>query len=256
MPNLKGKRALVTGASRGVGFGIAKALASAGAEIIATARNDERLERLRREIESDGGKASIIPGDLATRQGARDVARKAGYIDILVNNAASTTATFTSSLTEDDSGWDYEYALNFLAPVTLMQCLVPGMATRGNGVVINISSIAAQRPNPSRAPYAASKAALEAVSRASAIEFAPHGVSINCVALGVTDTEALQETLSNEGGITLEMAGKAAPIGRVNRVSEIAAVCLLLASGEVAALTGTVITVDGGITAGTYNPMF
>lgn len=151
MFSLNGKRALVTGASRGVGFGIARSLASAGAEIIATARSEERLARLRREIENDGGAISIIPGDLATRKGARDVARQAGDIDILVNNAASTTATFASSLMEDDAAWDYEHALNFLAPVTLMQCLVPGMANRGNGVVINISSIAVQRPNPSRA---------------------------------------------------------------------------------------------------------
>lgn len=257
MFELNGKRALITGASRGVGFGVAKAFASAGAEVIATARNEQRLDVLHDEIESEGGKVSIIAGDLSTRKGAREVARQAGNVDILVNNAASTTAKFPSSLAEDDAGWDYEHAVNFMGPITLMQSLVPAMARRGAGAVINISSIAAQRPEPYRTPYAASKAALEVASRAAAIEFAPKGVSINCVALGVTDTEALTETLESMGaGITTEMAGMAAPLGRVNKVSEIAAICLLLASGEAAAMTGSVLTVDGGVTAGTYNPMF
>jgi len=252
MFSLKGKRALITGASRGAGFGIAKAFAAAGAELVATGRNERGLQNLRREIEAAGGKVVIVPGDLATRTGARDVARRSGAVDVLINNAALATGKSQSLLVQDDELWDLEFALNVIAPVTLMQSLVPGMVERGRGVVINISSIAAHRPNPRNVPYGASKAALEVVSRGAAIELAPKGVRVNAVALGLTDTEALHEGLGK--GITVEDVGRMfAPIGRVTKVSEVAALCVLLASDEVAAITGTVITMDGGITAGTYD---
>jgi gluconate 5-dehydrogenase len=252
MLSLKGRRALITGASRGAGFGIAKAFAAAGAEVVVTARNEQRLQTLRLEIETTGGKVTVVPGDLATRAGAREVARRCGEVDILINNAALATGKSHSLLAQDDELWDREFALNVIAPVTLIQSLVPGMVQRGHGVVINISSIAAQRPNPRNVPYGASKAALEVASRAVAIELAPKGVRVNALALGLTDTEALHEGLV--GGITVEQVGRMfVPTGRVTKVSEVAALCLFLADDAAAAITGTVITIDGGITAGTFD---
>jgi NAD(P)-dependent dehydrogenase (short-subunit alcohol dehydrogenase family) len=252
MFDLTGKRALVTGASRGAGYGIAKMLASAGAEIVATARNENGLRSLQRDISAAGGKAHIEAGDLSTRASAREVARRCGQVDILVNNAALTSAKYQSTLVKDDAYWDLEFALNTIAPITLMQECVPGMIDRGRGSVINISSISAQRPNALHAPYAASKAALEAASKAAALEFSPRGVRVNVVAFGMTNTEALHEALANN--ITVEEMGKMfAPIGRATEVAEVAALCLFLAADESAAITGQVITIDGGVTAGMYD---
>jgi len=251
--NLKGKRALVTGASRGAGFGIAKAFAAAGAEIVATARNHDRLEKLRREIEADGGKATTIPGDLSTRAGARGVAKQCGDVDILVNNAGVAVGKWQRFLEQDDASWDYEFGLNVIGPVTLMQELVPGMIRRGQGRIINISSVAAARPTPDRAPYSASKAALEAASKSAAIDLGPQGIRVNVVALGITKTEALDETLG--GGMTVEEVGrKFTPIGHVATVPEVAATCLFLASDVADSINGIVLTIDGGSTAGNFDP--
>lgn len=254
MSSLMGKRALVTGASRGAGYGIARAFAGAGAEVIGTARSADKLERLRNEIEAAGGKCIVIPADLGTRAGAQEVARRCGEVDVLVNNAALTLGIYESLLDQDYEDWDKEFALNVTAPITLMKELVPGMVTRGWGRVINISSIAASRPNPQHVAYAASKAALEAASKATAIDFAPHGVRVNVVALGLTDTDALHEHQVLQGGLTIDDIGwMATPIGRVGKISEVAALCLFLAGDEADSITGIVITVDGGTTAGTFN---
>jgi NAD(P)-dependent dehydrogenase (short-subunit alcohol dehydrogenase family) len=253
MSSLQGKRALVTGASRGVGFAVAKALATAGAEVVATARNEDGLARLRREVEAAGGTLITLPGDLTTREGAREVAGRAGEIDVLVNNAAVTAASYASLLTETDAAWDLQFGINLFAPVVLMQALVPGMMRRGGGAVINISSSGAHRPSPLHAPYSASKGALEIVSKAAAVDFGPHGVRVNCIALGLTDTEALRATLGDSATAD-EVGRKINPIGRATKVAEVAALCLLLAGEDCGAMTGAVIALDGGVTAGDFTP--
>jgi NAD(P)-dependent dehydrogenase (short-subunit alcohol dehydrogenase family) len=153
---------------------------------------------------------------------------------------------------KDDAYWDLEFALNVIAPVTMMQEFVPGMIKRGRGVVINISSISAQRPNALHAPYGASKAALEVASKAAALEFSPLGVRVNVVAFGMTDTEALTEALANNISVA-EMGKMFAPIGRATKVEEVAGLCVYLSSDVAAAITGAVITIDGGVTAGMYD---
>jgi NAD(P)-dependent dehydrogenase (short-subunit alcohol dehydrogenase family) len=251
--DLSGKSVLVTGASRGAGFGIARAFAGAGAEVIATGRNLSGLQRLRDEVTGVAGTILPLAGDLSTRAATREIARQAGNIDILVNNAALTTSPRQSLVDCNDDTWDREFAVNVVAPVTLMQALVPGMIARGGGVVINISSIAVKRPHPLNAAYAASKAALETASKAAAVDFAPHGVRVNVVQLGLTDTDALHELLPP--GLTAAQLGQMlVPRGRVTLVSEVAALCLFLASEGAAAISGAVITVDGGGTAGTFEP--
>ena len=254
MPDLKGKRVLVTGASRGVGYGIAKTFAAAGAEVIGAARSADKLERLRSEIEAAGGKFSAVPGDLSTREGVRAIVRRCGEIDILINNAAYITGKWESLLDQDDAEWDMEFAVNVVAPITLIKELVPGMVKRGWGRVINISSTAASKPVPLLVAYSASKAALEAASQATAIDFAPHGVRVNVVELGITDTEAMQDNPFLAGGLTIEDGGwMSTPIGRVTNVNEVAAVCLFLVSDEADAIAGSIIRVDGGQLAGQFN---
>ena len=256
MTGVRGKRVLVTGASRGVGYGVAKAFAAAGADVVATGRNAGRLEKLKTEIEAGGGTAMIVAADLLSRDAARGVARAAGEIDILINNAAITHAPLNSALQEDDAGWDQQFAVNTIGPVTLMQALIPGMMRRGWGAVINISSIAAQRPSANLPHYAASKAAMEAASRAIAIDVAAHGVSVNCIELGLTRTEAMDDmfALGFFGAApSLEAVERMnGPAGRATQISEVAEFCLFLASDKTGTLTGTVIPLDAGTTAGTF----
>ncbi|MBU6266888.1 MAG: SDR family oxidoreductase [Sphingomonadales bacterium] len=249
--HLPGKRALVTGAGRGTGRAIALALARAGVQVYATGRNAAALTALADAASGLPGSIDAIPGDLATRAGARAIAARCEDLDILVNNAALTNAPRESLLDQADETWDAEFAINVVAPVTLMQALVPGMIRRGGGSVINISSIAARRPNPLHTAYAASKGALEIVTYASAVDFARHNVRVNAIQLGLTDTEALHEQLPP--GFTPQAAGRIfTPMGRVGGADEVAAMCLLLASDAAAAATGTVITMDCGSTAGTF----
>lgn len=252
MLQLKGRRALITGASRGAGFGIAKAFAGAGAEVVATARTAQNLEKLRSEVEAAGGKVTVVPGDLGTRQGARQIARQSGDIDILINCAAFTDVKWQPFLVEDDAGWDAEFAVNLTAPVTLMQALMPGMVKRKFGVVINISSTGAHRPNPLHAAYSASKGALEIVSQAAALEVARHGVRVNVIGLGLTDTEALHASVGDDAAVAA-MGKMLVPVGRANTVSEVAGTCLFLASDAAATIAGAILMVDGGITAGIFD---
>ena len=180
MSSLAGKRVLVTGASRGAGHGIARAFAAAGAEVIATARSADKLAQLQALITADGGRCAFIPGDLATRAGVRAIAAQCGEIDVLVNNAALTLGANVSLLEQTDADWDMEFAINVTAPITLMQALVPGMIARGAGRVINISSIAAARPNPHHVAYAASKAASDHLVRAYCHTFGLPVLTTNC----------------------------------------------------------------------------
>ena len=247
--DLSGQRALVTGASRGVGAAIARAFAAEGAEVVIAARNEARLEEVRRAIEAAGGKAQVLSGDLATRSAAREIARRCGDVDILVNNAAVVSGNQQSLLVPDDALWDLQFAVNLEAPVTLIQALTPAMVAKGRGVVINLSSIAVQRPNPFNAAYAAAKAGLESATRSAAALLAATGVRVNAIALGVTATEAWDDMLPPK--TTLEdIARRIVPIGRAVQPDEVAAACLFLTSAAAAAITGSVITIDGGATAG------
>ena len=252
MFNLKGKRALVTGASRGAGLGIAKALAQSGASVTLTARNEAGLIKTRGIVEAAGGKVdAIIPMDLSSRDNCRKLAKQAGNIDILINNAAVTSAKFQSILVRDDEYWDSEFNVNVMAPLTLIQELGPYMVSKQRGTIINISSISAQRGTPAHAPYSASKAAMDAMSKVAAMDLARDGINVVVVAFGFVETEALQEACA-DGLDIADIARMFVPIGRAIDVAETGALCCFLASDDAKPLTGIVINIDGGMTAGQY----
>jgi NAD(P)-dependent dehydrogenase (short-subunit alcohol dehydrogenase family) len=246
------RRVLVTGASRGVGAAIAKAFAAMGAHVVLAARNEAGLQRVKADIESAGGKAEIQVVDLSTRSACRELTRRCGAIDILVNNAALTAGPFQSPLVEADEYWDLSFAVSFFAPLILMQELGRGMAQRGFGVVINISSMAAQRAVPLLAPYSVVKAALDALSKSAGMDLASSGVRVNSVSLGHVDTEAFAENCV-EGVTPEKIAKRNAPLGRLIRPEEIAGLCVYLASDLAAPIVGTVIDIDGGLTSGMYS---
>ena len=155
-------------------------------------------------------------------------------------------------LVRNDAFWDMNFAVTFFAPLILMQELGRGMAERGRGVVLNISSMAAQRPVPEYAPYGVTKAALDTLSKAAGMELAGLGVRVNSVALGHVDTEALQENCG-EGLTPDDVARINSPLGRAIKASEIADFCVYLASDSAAPIVGTVLTIDGGLTSGSFS---
>ncbi|MFA5632852.1 MAG: SDR family oxidoreductase [Porticoccaceae bacterium] len=253
MTEFASRRVLVTGASRGVGAATAKAFARAGAHtVILAARNGAALDRVKTEIETMGGRAEAYPVDLSSREACRELAARCGDIDVLINNAAFTSGADQNVLVRNDEFWDMNFAVTFFAPLILMQELGRGMAKRGRGVVLNISSMAAQRPVPEYAPYGVSKAALDTLSKAAGMELAGLGVRVNSVALGHVDTEALRENCG-EGLTPDDVARINSPLGRAIKATEIADFCVYLASDAAAPIVGTVLTIDGGLTAGSFS---
>ncbi|MET0660310.1 MAG: SDR family NAD(P)-dependent oxidoreductase [Steroidobacteraceae bacterium] len=253
MFDLTGKRALVTGASQGLGAGIAKALAAANALVILSARSETRLQQIKQSIDASGGKAEVRRSDLSSRAGCRALAASCGDIDILVNNAAQTTLTLRGVAEPEDDVWDMAVMMNLIAPKTLMECFCPGMIQRRSGVVINISSMASRFTPPNTAPYSTMKAALEQLTRIAAMEMAPSGVRVNAVTPGNIATAALDGLFESAPGMREAMIGRV-PAGRLGTVEEIGNLCVFLASDEAAYINGSVHVIDGGATAGTFFP--
>lgn len=249
-----GKRVLVTGAAGGAGIGIAHAFARAGATVVLTDIAREGLESLHADITAAGGSAEVQWADLSTRAGCRDLAVRCGRIDVLVNNAAYTFMKYQGVLVEDDEYWDKTFAIDLIAPVTLIQSIGRGMVERGGGSIINVSSVSAERGTPDLAPYAMAKSALETLTKVAAMEFAMRetGVRVNCVRFGLVDTPALARNFPDRA--TQAQTIKASvPLGRVIRPDEVASVCVFLASDAASAMVGAIVSVDGGINAGSYN---
>jgi NAD(P)-dependent dehydrogenase (short-subunit alcohol dehydrogenase family) len=249
MSELSGKRALVTGASRGIGREIALKLARAGAEVILVSRTRAALETVAGEIRSAGGSAIVEPCDIADRRQLLDVAARAGTVDILVNNAAPDEK-FVPIVQPDDEHWEKTFAVNFTAPLLLTRELGRRMAANSCGSIINISSIIAQDPAPMLGAYVCSKSALEALTRLTAMELGGSGVRANAIAPGIVETELTQSLLSD--GPTWQALKMAIPLGRAGLVEEVAEAALFLASDRSSFLTGQIIALDGGTSAGQH----
>jgi NAD(P)-dependent dehydrogenase (short-subunit alcohol dehydrogenase family) len=237
---LDGQRALVTGATSGLGRAIAFQLAAEGAHVLVHGRDQARGDATVGAIARAGGSASFLAADLGSPDETLRLAREAGAVDLLVNNAGFSLFSATADLTA--AQLDALFASNVRAPFLLVGALAPGMATRGRGCIINISSMAARVGLPTGAAYGASKAALEAMTRAWAAEFSAHGVRVMAVAPGpvYTDGAAADRT---------ERLGQTTPLGRAAQAEEIASVVVFLASAGGSYVTGSVVAVDGGRSA-------
>jgi 2-deoxy-D-gluconate 3-dehydrogenase len=249
MSELADHRALVTGASRGIGREIALMFARAGAEVILVSRTAAALDQLAAEIGDAGGAAICEPCDLGDRDAVLDLAARAGHVDVLVNNAAPEEQ-FLPIVEPGDEHWDRTFAVNFTAPLLLTRELGRAMADAGAGSIINISSITAQDPAPLMGAYVCSKGALESLTRLTAIELGGHGVRANAIAPGIVETDLTAALLSD--GPTWQALKTAIPLGRAGDASEVAELALFLAGPRSAWLTGQVIALDGGATAGQH----
>ena len=177
--SLEGSTALVTGATSGIGQAIALQLAGLGAEVVVHGRSADRGAETVRAIEDAGGKARFVAADLAGPDDVRRLAADAGPVDILVNNAG--VYRFGATADTDDAFFDEHVNLNLRAPYILVQRLVPAMAERGKGAVVNLSTVAASTPARQAGIYGATKAGLELLTRVWADEFGRAGVRVNAV---------------------------------------------------------------------------
>ncbi len=257
---LKGKRALVTGSSSGIGEAIAKELAKEGVQVVVHGRNREALERVTKEIVSLGGNAVSVRGDLAFDDQAEDVAKKAlqafGGIDILVNNAgAFPVRDWTNTKPED---WLSLFNVNVVSMVRLINLIVPDMRKNNWGRVIQIASIAGTFPSPANPDYAASKAANMNMTVSLAKELAGSGITVNTVSPGPIVTPGIKDTFTRIAAerkwnqewkeIERRAAKEILPtlVGRFGKPEEVAALVAFISSPRADYITGENIRIDGG----------
>ena len=238
--DLEGISALVTGATSGIGRAAAEELARHGAEVIVHGRDAGRGSAVVDHITAEGGKARFVAADLSDPAQLDDLARQAGGVDVLVNNAGISWFGPTPDL--DVAIFDRLFAANVRAPFFLVAALAPGMAARGRGSIINIGSQAGQIGMPGGAAYGATKGALASMTRSWAAEFSPAGVRVNTVVSGPVYTPIQSAEQSEAVGATTIMA-------RVAQPDEIASVIVFLASPKASYITGAAIAADGGRTA-------
>lgn len=242
------KVAIVTGASKGIGSGIAKALAAAGASVAVNHFSDrEGAERVAQAIIDGGGKAIAVGGDVSK---AAEVARlfqevdsAFGRLDILVNNAGVFRFGALAEITEES--FHFHYNINVLGTILTVQEAVKRFGADG-GSIINLSSIVGSHPVPGALLYASTKGAIETLTKGLALELAPRKIRVNAIAPGHTETEGNIAAGTFEGGAGAALAAKT-PLGRLGRVTDIAPLAVFLASDESAWITGEVIRAAGGL---------
>jgi len=242
-----GRRALVTGGTRGIGAAIAQRLLDAGAQVVVTARS-------RGETMPKG--ATFVAGDVSTSEGVQTIAREAlavlGGLDILVNNAGGGRGFPAGTAAISDEEWQACFALNLFSAVRLTTALLPGLRESKAGAIVNISSTAATMPFPAFAHYCAAKAALDTYSRTLAVELAPSGIRVSVVSPGPVATpggEQTRKALSDAMGVADDVFTDSVPLGRYGSGDDVAEVVALLTSDRGSWLTGGNIRVDGGMTA-------
>lgn len=246
---LAGRVALVTGANSGIGREIALALAGAGAAVVLVARRAAPLEEAQREIEAAGGRAAVLPCDLADREALSACAAAAprffGPPDILVNAAGINPRKPMAEVSEAD--WDATVRLNLDAPFFLSQKLVPAMVEKAWGRIINIASLQSVRAFANGISYGASKGGIVQLTRAMAEAWSPHGVCCNAIAPGFFPTALTAPVFKDEA--LVERLAAQTMIGRNGRMEDLYGLAVFLAAPASDYVTGQTIFLDGGFTA-------
>jgi 3-oxoacyl-[acyl-carrier protein] reductase len=238
MFRLDGRRALVTGASGGIGSAIAKALHAQGAEVVLSGRRRDALDALAAEL---GERARVEVGELTEAGAAERLIGAAEPVDILVNNAGITRDTL--ALRMKDADWDAVLETNLGSVFRLSRAALKGMLKCRRGRIVNITSIVGVTGNAGQANYAAAKAGLIGMSKALAQEVAPRGITVNCVAPGFVDT-AMTQALDER---QREALMARIPCGRLGAGMDVAAAVTYLASDEASWVTGQTLHVNGGM---------
>jgi 3-oxoacyl-[acyl-carrier protein] reductase len=242
MFDLTGRKALVTGATGGLGQAMARALHAQGATVALSGTRLQALEALAAEL---GERASPVAADLSDKDSVEGLVPAAeaaiGPLDILVNNAGITRDNLFMRMKDEE--WEQVLAVNLTAAFRLSRAAVKGMMRRRFGRIVNIGSVVGSTGNPGQGNYAAAKAGLVGLTKALAAEVASRGITVNCIAPGFISspmTDALNEK-QREGILTR------VPAGRLGEGAEVAAACLYLASAEAGYVTGHTLHVNGGM---------
>lgn len=248
---IRGRRALVTAASKGLGRGCAEALAEAGVDLVINARGAEALEETATALRARGVTVTAVAADITTPEGHEKVLKAAGSVDILVTNAGGPPPGKWQDWTRDD----FIRALdaNMLTPIALMQAMLPGMIDRGWGRVVNITSNAVKSPIGQLGLSNSARAGLTGFVAGTSRQVAPHGVTINNLLPGIHDTaraDVLDRGVSEAQGLTREeaRARRAAtiPARRYGTPAEFGAMCAFLCSVHAGFIVGQNISLDGG----------
>lgn len=254
---LLGKRAVVTGAGRGVGRAIALRLAQEGADVAVADLNAGTAAEVAGEITALGRRAFAITADVGQVTGAQslvaEAAAKLGGLDILVNNAGRAKAQLLTEITEAD--WDGIFSVNVRGLFFALQAAAKLMMAQGSGRIVNIASIAGRIPGPKQAHYNASKAAVISITKSAAIALAPHGILVNAICPGIVETAMWTEQLdgdyaSIEGldrGAAWRRRVEAIPIGRAEQPEDVAGAVAFLCSDDGSYVVGQAIHIDGGM---------
>ena len=241
---LEGRVSLVTGASRGIGRAIARALAASGAMVFVGARDLRKLAEVVAEISSQGGQAKALSLDVSDRASV-DAALKAildaqGRIDHLVNNAGITRDNLLLRMKQEE--WDQVIATNLTGTFLCTQAVLKPMIRARSGRIVNVTSVVGLTGNAGQANYAASKAGIVGFTKAVAREVASRSITVNAVAPGFIETD-MTGAMTDKAKEAITMS---IPLGRVGRPEDVAAAVAYLVSDEAAYITGQVLGVDGG----------
>jgi NAD(P)-dependent dehydrogenase (short-subunit alcohol dehydrogenase family) len=247
--DIRGKVAIITGASRGIGQAIAEAFGQAGAKVVISSRKQEGLDEVAAAIRANGGEALPVTahnGDKAALQALVTAAVDAyGTVDILVNNAA-TNPHFGPILEAEDSLWQKTLEVNLMGNVWLTQAAVSVMREHGGGKIINVASINGLRPGRWQGIYSITKAGVISLTQTLAMELAPDNITVNAIAPGLVKTKFARAIWDNE--TVLNSILERTPLQRIGSPEDIAGIALYLASPASNFATGQVFVVDGGFT--------
>ena len=248
---LAGKNVLVTGGTSGIGREIAIRFALKGASVIISGRNEERGRDVIREIEGQGGNAIFIRADLRKYDDIMklidNVMKNISKLDVLVNNAGVLHLNYIEDLTLDQ--WNECLMVNLTAPFLLIKGLIPLL--KGGGVIINVSSTAGLSGYPTGAAYCSSKAALIMLTKVAALELAKYGIRVIAIAPGVVDTPLIYQGIPGDKVDEYrEVIKERVPLKTIGKPIDIAELVLFLSSNRARYITGSVIVIDGGLTAG------
>lgn len=253
MTRLAGKSAVITGGGTGIGQAIALAFACEGAQVAIAGRRKEKLEETVRLLQQAGCSALALECDVTKAADTKRFVKSAedafGKVNVLVNNAGALSVSTVETIAEDD--WDQVMATNIKGPFLMSRAALPAMRRAGGGSVINVGSVLGIVAIRDRAAYCASKGAVSMLTRAMALDHAQDHIRVNCLCPSIVESDMTRNLFAETeaGRQARESRLASIPLGRFGKPADIAGLAVFLASDESSWMTGTVIPVDGGVTA-------
>lgn len=242
---LTGRRALVTGSSRGIGLALAGALAAAGAHVVLNARDAARLAGAVEGLRATGASAEACAFDVTDESAVLAAIPALGAIDILVNNTGIQRRGPLATMSLAD--WNAVLHTNLTSAFLVARAVVPGMIARRAGKIVNVCSLMSELARPTTGNYAAAKGGLKMLTRAMCAEWAPHNIQVNGLSPGYILTE-MTEPLAADPKFDTWIKGRT-PAGRWGSVSDLSGACVFLASPAADFVNGQILTIDGGLSA-------